>query len=111
MGNGSSQDDNNPQADRSRGYNDARQRLVFSYIWRLPVGAGKRYLNQGRVINGILGGWEMTGVLAFQSGFPLSVLSPQDFSNSGSSNARPDRICSGAGQKTVSNWFDTSCNL
>ena len=109
VGNGSSQDDNNPQADRSRGYNDARQRLVFSYIWRLPVGAGKRYLNQGRVINGILGGWEMTGVLAFQSGFPLSVLSPQDFSNSGSSNARPDRICNGAGQKTVSNWFDTSC--
>jgi hypothetical protein len=109
IGNGSSQDDNNPQADRSRGYNDARQRLVFSYIWRLPVGAGKRYLNQGGILNGILGGWEMTGVLAFQSGFPLSVLSPQDFSNSGSSNARPDRICNGAGQKTVSNWFDTSC--
>jgi hypothetical protein len=51
----------------------------------------------------------MTGILTFQSGFPLTVLSPQDFSNSGSSNARPDRICNGVGKRTVSSWFDTSC--
>ena len=35
--------------------------------------------------------------------------SGQDFSNTGSTNARPDRTCSGVGHKVVSEWFDASC--
>ena len=32
-----------------------------------------------------------------------------DFSNTFSTNPRPDRTCSGVGKKTISSWFDTSC--
>jgi hypothetical protein len=108
IGNGAPQDDNNLAADRGRAVNDARQRLVFSYIWELPVGNGKRFLNRGGAINQVLGGWQVSGITQFQSGFPFTVRS-QDFSNTNSSNPRPDRTCSGVGKKTTSSWFDASC--
>lgn len=103
------QDDNNRKANWARSTFDARQRLALSYIWQLPVGNGRKWLNQGGVVNAILGAWELTSVWSVQSGLPFTVSSPQDFSNTGSSSARPDRTCSGVGHKTVSNWFDASC--
>ena len=109
IGNSAPQDDNNVRSEYGRGYDDARQRLVTSYIWRLPVGKGNRYLNRGGVVDGFLGGWEFSGILSFQSGFPLSALSGLDYSNTGSDQPRPDRLCNGVGRKTVSSWFDTSC--
>jgi len=103
------QNDNNREANWGRSSFDARQRLAFSYIWQLPVGNGRRWLNRGGVVNGILGGWELSGVWSIQSGFPFTVFSPEDFSNTGSASARPDRTCGGVGHKTVSSWFDASC--
>ncbi len=109
IGNSAPQDDNNLRADRARAYIDASQRFVLSYIWELPMGQGKRFLNYRGWVNGVIGGWKLSGITTFQSGFPISILSAQDFSNTGSSNARPDRICNGSGQKTIESWFNTSC--
>ena len=109
VGNGAPQDDNNLQANRGRAANDARQRLVLSYIYDLPFGDGKRFLNQKGAVNMILGGWQVSGITSYQSGFPFTVLSSQDFSNTGSATPRPDRTCTGVGQKTVDSWFDASC--
>jgi hypothetical protein len=103
------QDDNNRRANYARALGDARHRFVFSPIWESPVGKGQRWLNQSGVANGILGGWKVSGVWTIQSGFPLGPTSSQDFSNTGSLTARPDRTCSGVGHKTVSSWFDASC--
>jgi hypothetical protein len=109
VGNAAPQDDNNLRLDRGRAVNDARQRLVLSYIYELPFGNGKRFLNRGGAVNVVLGGWQVSGITSYQSGFPFSALSSQDFSNSGSTTPRPDRTCTGVGQKTVDSWFDASC--
>jgi len=103
------QDDNNRRANYARALGDARHRFVFSPIWQLPVGKGQRWLNQSGAANGILGGWRFSAVWTIQSGFPFGPTSSQDFSNTGSVTARPDRTCSGVGHKTVSSWFDASC--
>ncbi len=109
VGNVALQNDFDRKADRGRSYTDIRNRFVFSYIWQLPVGSGRRFLDRRGVLDRVLGGWELSGILSLNSGFPFSVLSSQDFSNTLSLNARPDRTCQGTGQKTVSNWFNTSC--
>jgi hypothetical protein len=103
------QDDNNRNANWGRSVADAEQRFVFSPIWHLPVGNGKRWLNRGGVVNGFLGGWEISAVWTIQSGFPFTVVSSEDFSNTDSRQPAPDRTCSGVGQKTVSSWFNASC--
>jgi hypothetical protein len=49
--------------------NDARQRLVLSYIYEIP--------SLHHVVNAlpdrIFGGWKLTGITTFQSGFPFSI--------------------------------------
>ena len=57
----------------------------------------------------IAGGWEVSGILTFQTGFAFTVTANQDFSNSGSLSPRPDRTCNGSGAQTVSSWFATNC--
>lgn len=60
------------QASYSLSQFDARNRLVFSYVWQLPVpklegAAGK-----------LADGWSLTGITTFQSGFPIRIFSSAD---------------------------------
>ena len=112
LGNTAPQDDNNLRGDRGRSYTDTRNHVVFSYIYELPFGRGKALLNQGGVVNGLLGGWQVSGVTFLQSGFPFTVQTGRDLAGTGSLNERPDRVCNGSlptGDRTVDHWFDTSC--
>jgi len=44
-----------------------------SAVIDLPVGHGKRWMaSSGRVVDALVGGWEVTGVGRWRSGFPLS---------------------------------------
>jgi hypothetical protein len=109
VGNGDAQDDNRPWLDYARSFTDARNRLVTSYIWEVPVGKGRKFLNTGGVANAVLGGWQASGIVTFQSGFPFTVTGSGIYSNTGSATPRPDRTCFGNGAKTLAAWFDTSC--
>ena len=53
---------------------DVPHRLAFSYVYDLPFGKGLRYLaNAPAVVNQLLGGWQMTGILQASSGVPGTV--------------------------------------
>jgi hypothetical protein len=104
------QDYQNRTANRGLGATDVRHRFVVSGVWEVPVGRGKKFLGNTRgIANGILGGWSLSGVLTAQSGFPLTIVSAQDFSNTGSVSPKPDRLCNGSGPGTVEQWFNPSC--
>jgi Carboxypeptidase regulatory-like domain len=50
------------------------QRFVASYIYQLPIGRGKKLLGTAnRATDAIVGGWTLSGITTFQSGFPFSV--------------------------------------
>jgi len=51
---------------------DARQRFVFNYVWDLPVPKMEGF--KGVMLNG----WELSGILSFQSGFPIRITSAAD---------------------------------
>lgn len=62
----------NARANRSLSLLGAKQRLVFSYVWDLPV---PKYSGAaGKVLNG----WQLSGITSFQSGFPIRLLSNND---------------------------------
>ena len=49
-----------------------RQRLTISGSWDLPFGRGRTYMNNAnRLVDGILGGWIVTGIGTYQSGAPI----------------------------------------
>jgi hypothetical protein len=50
---------------------DVPHKLVLSPIVQLPFGEGKRWANSG-VGAMVLGGWTLSSIIAFESGFPIS---------------------------------------
>jgi hypothetical protein len=63
---------NNFSCNRSLSLFDARQRLVISYLWELPV---PKYSGaKGKLLDN----WAVSGIASFQSGFPIRMLSLQD---------------------------------
>ena len=52
---------------------DIKRRFVTSYLYELPFGRGKRFLNtSSRGLDLLLGGWQLNGITTFQGGFPLT---------------------------------------
>jgi hypothetical protein len=47
--------------------------FVFNYILELPFGKGRRFLNEGGVVDKVLGGWQLGGIHRYQSGLPLVI--------------------------------------
>jgi hypothetical protein len=107
------QNDNSQASERGLTVNDVRHRFTFSSLYELPFGNGRRWLSHSNaLVNGILGGWELTALASFQTGFPITPQSGIDSGNVGTGSWRPDRICNGnlpSDKRTVARWFDTSC--
>src|SRR5277367_1970339 len=51
---------------------DARHRFVFSYVWELPVPKFDGFKGQ------LLDGWQVSGIVTFQTGFPVRITSSDD---------------------------------
>jgi hypothetical protein len=49
------------------------QVLNLTYVYELPVGKGKRFVNHSGVADTIIGGWAISGIQRYQSGTPLQV--------------------------------------
>jgi hypothetical protein len=63
----------NLRAERALASWDTPQTLVISYVYELPLGSGKPFLNGGGIIDKIVGGWQINGNTTFQSGSPLQI--------------------------------------
>ncbi len=97
---------------------DVPQRLVFSSALDLPVGRGKKFLNNvNGFTNKLIGGWGVDSIVTFQRGFPLSIggcpgaLSSSGIPNVGCARATRSgvsRLTSGTLDEKLAHWFDTS---
>ena len=100
------QDPRNLRAERGNSIIDLRHRLTASYLWELPFGKGRAFMNRGGLLNLILGGWQTNGILTVQTGQPFSpVLQTSTTNGTGS---RPDVIGTVTYPKTLQRWFDPS---
>jgi hypothetical protein len=61
----------NPRANYGPADFDRTQVLTFSHNFRLPFGAGTRYLNKG-IVGRILGPWELDGIYRYATGAPFT---------------------------------------
>jgi hypothetical protein len=87
-------------------------RFVASWIYELPFGPGKPFLNgKGKVIGHLLGGWQITGILDLEDGYSVTPSVSSNLSNTdGFTTLRPDRVCDGhLSSRNRDKWFETSC--
>ena len=52
---------------------DMRHRLVTTYIYELPFGSGKRFLDGDGLLPHLFGHWQVSSVMTFQSGTPFTA--------------------------------------
>jgi outer membrane receptor protein involved in Fe transport len=94
------------------GLADYNQKHVFklSGFYPLPFGQGRRWLNRNWLAKETVGGWNVSGFLVMNGGFPFYV-SATDNSNTGSYHAmRANQVCDARlNHPTKAEWFNTSC--
>ena len=67
-------DNHNPSLDYGPSDFNVDRRFVSSYIYQLPIGRGKKLLGGvNRAADLLVGGWQVTGITTFQTGFPFSI--------------------------------------
>jgi hypothetical protein len=99
-------------------YYDATHVLSAYAIYDLPFGRGKMLAkNVGKAVDAVIGGWEVSPIVTFRTGFPLPVYGANDESGTFSRGARadcnsipsitPDAVIPGVGVQ----WFTNNGNF
>ncbi len=101
----------NRRAEKSLSGNDVRNRLVWSSVYELPIGKGRRWLSQGAQ-SMVLGGWNLGTILLLQAGSPYGLVTQASSTNAFAPGSQwvnllrnpelPDP------ERSLDRWFDTS---
>ncbi len=93
---------------------DRTHTFVQSYIYDLPFGHGKRWLNSG-IAAKTIGGWRVNGILTLMTGTPLTITASGAGLNTPSNTQTADQVASVQilhGVNTIANgggeWFSRS---
>ncbi len=97
------------KADRGNSDLDRRHILLLNYIYDLPFGEGKQFLNKSKgILNQVVGGWQLSGITTFSTGLPFSVIFPGDPAGIGKS-VRANLVGDpNTGPRTAEGFFNTS---
>jgi hypothetical protein len=94
---------------------DVRHRFVASYIYELPFGKGRKFINAG-ALSEVLGGWRISGLANIRSGRPFTaragnndgtLAGPRSVGISAFADCLRDASLSGS-DRSIDRWFDTS---
>jgi hypothetical protein len=78
-------------ADRAAIIEDVTHRLILSASAELPFGRGKAFgADWHPVVDGILGGWQVNGIISSQSGLPLALTASPNNLNALGGTQRPN---------------------
>ncbi len=87
---------------------DMTNNLTISSVYDLPFGRDRMFMNHAnRLVNGVLGGWQIAGIFTGRTGQPFTPVIGSDVANVGVSGEWPNRIGSGkVAHPTPQEWFD-----
>ncbi len=72
----------NLRLDRHRAAFDQRHRFISNFLYELPFGPGKRWLNSGFApLRKLAEGWNFGGIISIQSGNPISIFAARSTIN------------------------------
>ena len=95
---------------------DIRHKFAGSYIYELPFGSGRSYLNDG-ALSHILGGWRISGTAGVRTGRPFTIRAGSNDNAIGGPRAGglisawADCLRDGTlskDERTIDRWFDTT---
>jgi hypothetical protein len=101
--------------DYSISSNDVKYRFVSAFVYDLPFGKDQHFgTNASGVLGALVSGWQVNGIITFQSGYPLIITQGSNNVNLFNPTQRPtwtgnDATLSGQERgDAILKWFDTS---
>ena len=96
--------------ERSLSAHDIPQSLAVTFLYQLPVGKGKAFgSSMNRFADALVGGWQLSGLMVYQSGIPISMSAPGNGFNFA---YQPPNVTSGPAvsisNPTVQEWFNVN---
>lgn len=101
---------------------DVRQRVALNAQYALPFGRGKKYLNQGGIVNEVIGGWSTDLVFTTETGLPFTItpnnsgangantrrayLTGNAYAAGGTPNSTNPSITCATSTKNITHWFN-----
>jgi hypothetical protein len=105
----------NQNADYGNTDSVPRHALVLNYLYDLPVGKGRQFNISNRILDGIVGGWSLSGITTYKTGAPMTMAFSVPSNYVGWWGGRPDTVAgadlyagrqSGHDIKTGVQWFN-----
>jgi hypothetical protein len=104
------QDYYNRRLDKGPSTIDIVQRFVWSSVYDLPIGRGRRWLQKGPA-SSIMGGWTVGSIVAMQSGGPFTVTMQTNTTNAFSAGGLRANLLRDPNlppeERRIERWFDT----
>ncbi|HEX5483671.1 MAG TPA: TonB-dependent receptor [Terriglobia bacterium] len=85
------QDPYNLKMDKGVAGFDLTHILSTSWTYELPFGRGERFQTGNKVVDAIVGPWQINGILSMQSGQPYMVTAPSGIPNTGNAGGTSER--------------------
>ncbi|MEO6801792.1 MAG: TonB-dependent receptor [Granulicella sp.] len=88
---------------------DTRNAFKGNVIYLLPFGRGQMLLNQNKLVDEVVGGWNLASTFVLQTGNPFTVTIPSSVAQSYTSgNLYPNHVGNAkAAARTISNWYNS----
>lgn len=110
-GNSVAQDDRNLLAEESNSSFDVRHKVNGNWLYELPIGPNRTFLNKGGKVSKLLDGFNVSGDFTFASGSyftPQYVATAAETATGSNNSLRPDRVSSQSinGARSFGQWFN-----
>jgi hypothetical protein len=96
-----------PRANYGLASFDVPRLLNGNVVYELPFGQGKTLLDRGGLLNGFVGGWQLSGTFQVHSGLPFTPVMADNLTFSFAGDQYPNRVGHGTlAHPTPNLWFD-----
>ena len=96
------------QGEYGNGDFESQQIVHMGGGWQLPFGPGRLWMNGNGIVARTLGGWNLNGIVTYQSGQPVTVSCTVTTTNSEGCYALPDKSTLYQGGKSITHWFNAA---
>ena len=85
-------DNAQPELEIMRPWYDITHTLNANWVWEIPVGEGRRWLDGRGALSAVAGGWDLSGFVRIHSGEPINIVSGRGTINRGGSRAMTNTV-------------------
>jgi hypothetical protein len=102
------QNAHSPRSNYGDSVSDIRHNFNGAFVYQLPFGKGRQFVNNNAIADGFIGGWQASGIFMLHSGEPFTpTVGTTDLSGAITGSWYPNRLANGSiSNRKIQQWFN-----